>query len=121
MSRDEVFHDRGFALTVACGWTVLVSVGLALWLILGSRGDLGSLALPLLLSPCVVAILAYYQPTLATLILADIVLAVVLVLLLIGFTGLLYVPALVLMIAATPSARRLHGVPGSESERPLQA
>jgi hypothetical protein len=96
-------HDR--LTTVAAIWAVAISAGLALWVLLRTGGGGGSLATPILLAPCIAGILAYLKPrNLAVLFVAILLLLGTIVLLLIGFAGLLYLPSLVLLILAAGRA-----------------
>jgi hypothetical protein len=89
-------------LSAAALFSVAASVFLAARFLLPSGGSPGPLALPILGAPCAVSILAYRWPhNLGLLVLADVVLVIVFVLLLLGGTAFLYLPALMLMLGAT--------------------
>jgi hypothetical protein len=97
----ETADEKSWLVWAAGLCAVAPSVFLALRLLFIDSSP-GSVALPILAAPCIVALLTYGWPhRLSLLILADIVLFLVFMLLLLGLAGLLYLPALGLMLAAT--------------------
>jgi len=75
------------------------------------------MATVLLLAPCVAALLVYARPrSLAALLVADALLMVTVVLLLIGYTGFLYVPSLILFGAVTWRRGRSKGGGGYRTD-----
>ncbi len=89
--------------TAAALWAVAVSAALALWLTFGSR-DFSAVAAAILLAPCLGALIAYLRPqSVLALAVALLLVTGAIVLLLIGYTGLLYVPTWLLLVRAMVS------------------
>ena len=102
-SQDQSTRSLGVgAVTVAAIWAVMTSVGLAVWVAVGS-GEFS----PILLVPCLAALVAYVRPrSVWALTLALVLLSAAILLLLIGFTGLLYLQAWFLLLRALVSTAR---------------
>ena len=88
-------------------WAVFASLGLALWVVFFSSDGLSGIAAVILLAPIVAAVLGYVRPySRIALLLAVFLLAGTIVMLLIGLSGFLFVPSLILFLVATFKQKR---------------
>lgn len=108
--------------TLATVWAVAVSVGLAFWL--ASSGGASGIAVGILVAPCAAALLVHVRPHgVLALSVSLLLLTTAVVLLLIGFTGLLYLPswAIVLVLLVGELRKRWlsrgTGLRGSERDQ----
>jgi|SRR5581483_3098036 len=87
------------SVTAAALWAVAVSLGLGMWLT--ASHDFSGVAAVILLVPCVGAFVAYSWPhRVLALVAGAVLIGAAMIVLLIGFTGLLYVPSIVLLVIA---------------------
>jgi hypothetical protein len=84
----------------------MVSLGLAVWITFGTQ-DFSAVAAGILLAPCLAALVVYVRPrSLLAQAVALVLVSVAIVLLLIGFAGLLYLPTWLLLVWAFVSTAR---------------
>jgi predicted branched-subunit amino acid permease len=101
-SQGPVARDR--LISVALAWTVLVVVGLLVWLI---ATELEPVGVAIALTPLLGAAVAFLWPQSQVALITSIALVgFATVLLLIGYTGVLFLPTLALLIAAAARESR---------------